>query len=345
MDIIKSESGRISGILEGLTCPGCEGALVPGPAGGECRACGSSIPLRDGRIPDYLRGDWASAEAILGWPREFVERAAALLPALRAGQAVSSEELAELEAQGLATSDQRLTRLGRNLAYHLAEYRRQAEGDFIEGPFLDLMALDQNASVLDVGAGAGQTLRLLGRFALAKRVGLDVDLDGLAFGVRLVELGDEPIRFVRASATALPFPEGRFSHVISRVTLNLVPQGQALREMARVLMRGGILYCRAEGPGGVLRRLAALRNPFRFLMHPGPLYDFAHGAVLALSGRQLTLGTLLPEPGGVVFATARNITRTLEGAGCEIIRIEKKAGPLGFAQSHLILARKHDGRS
>jgi SAM-dependent methyltransferase len=254
---------------------------------------------------------------------------------LRAGQTVSSEDLAELEARGLATSDRRLTRPGRNLAYHLAEYRRQAEGDFIEGPFLDLMALDQNASVLDIGAGAGQTLRLLGPFGPAERVGLDVDLNALAFGARLVELGDEPIRFVRASATALPFPEGRFSHVISRVALNLVHQARALREMARALKRGGILYCRAEGPGAALGRLASARDPYHFLKY---LYPFAHGAVLGLSGRQLTPGTFLPS--GVVFATARNITRILEGARCEIIRIEEKAGLLGFAWNHMILARK-----
>ncbi|MBV8317536.1 MAG: class I SAM-dependent methyltransferase [Planctomycetaceae bacterium] len=194
--------------------------------------------------------------------------------------------------------------------------------------------------MLDVGAGVGQTLRLLGPFGAAERVGLDVDLDALAFGARLIELGDEPIRFVRASATALPFPEGRFSHVISRVTLNLVHQARALREMARVLKRGGILYCRAEGPGAALSRLASARNPYRFLKY---LYPLAHGVVLGLSGRQLALGTSLPS--GMVFATARNPTRTLEGAGCEIIRIEKKAGLLGFAWNHWILARKHDGRS
>src|SRR5512135_2733378 len=114
----------------------------------------------------------------------------------------------------------------------------------------------------------------------------------------------------------------------------------ALREMARVLKRGGILYCRAEGPGAALSRLVSSRNPYRFLIN---LHPFAHGVVLGLSGRQLTPGTFLPS--GMVFATARNITRTLEGARCEIIRIEKKAGLLGFAWNHVILARKHDGRS
>ncbi len=57
------------------------------------------------------------------------------------------------------------------------------------------------------------------------------------------------IEFRQLDAESLPFPNGRFDAVISGMTLGLVPnQGQAIKEMVRVLRRDGKLGVSTQGP-------------------------------------------------------------------------------------------------
>jgi SAM-dependent methyltransferase len=96
------------------------------------------------------------------------------------------------------------------------------------------------ALVLDVAGGTGQTGRRLARDG-ATAVIADVTEAMLAAGMAATrEEGRDGVVFVRADATALPFPDGQFDVVVSRFALHHMtdPDG-AVAEMARV--------CRPEG--------------------------------------------------------------------------------------------------
>src|SRR5262249_11269111 len=155
----------------GLVCPGCRGPINWRPGGGACVGCGRKVAVLGGRIPDFLGGECRSAEQILGWPGVTLPRIAAGV-----GPPPPPDLAAELEALGLADREGRLTRLGGKLAYHLAESRRQSEDDRTAG-LLDRVGLGPGARVLDVGCGAGQTLRLVGPRLPGERVGVDTDAE------------------------------------------------------------------------------------------------------------------------------------------------------------------------
>ncbi|MGL4554100.1 MAG: class I SAM-dependent methyltransferase, partial [Gemmataceae bacterium] len=82
-----------------------------------------------------------------------------------------------------------------------------------------------------------------------RHVGLDVDLLALLAGASAWPAGRPAPAWARASVLDLPFADGRFSHVVSGVTLSEVPIRAALREVARVTRPGGQLLMTAEGPG------------------------------------------------------------------------------------------------
>lgn len=318
--------------LGGLRCPDCRTPLWLGPEGC-CPRCGRAAALRGERLPDFLGGDVAEAEAILAWPSEFVKSLGPRLLNIISGATPDEATLAELRHWGLADGSGP-TNLGRHLAYHLREYDRQEADDRIPAA-LNRAGLGPGARVLDVGGGAGQTLRLLERWGPAERVALDIDATSLAMGLRMAEARGQSLGFVRASAHALPFPKGRFTHIICRVGLNYMHQGRALHEMARVLSPGGVLYGRVEGPGFDLRllgRTSGLRDRASLTL------ELAAGLVLAATGRQ-------PTPGrrrgiGRAFATLGHVCRTLARAGCDIVCAEETGRHRGLPLAIEFLARR-----
>jgi 2-polyprenyl-3-methyl-5-hydroxy-6-metoxy-1,4-benzoquinol methylase len=108
------------------------------------------------------------------------------------------------------------------------------------------------ARILDVGCGTGWSSRLLARH------GFDVvgtDLNCAAFGG-----AEERCSFVTSSVLELPFPDASFDVVAAYQTLEHVPDPrQALREMLRVVRRGGFVV--VVGPN-LLSPLLGLRAMF-----------------------------------------------------------------------------------
>jgi SAM-dependent methyltransferase len=304
-----------------------------------------------------LAGDDPVANAILGWPEGFVRHAGPWLLDIASGRSVTAEAVAELQTQQLVESNgpgraergetkswrwdhgsSRLTALGSNLAYHCAEFSLQSSkgggGDSLER-FLRVSAVGDGAAVLDVGCGAGQTLRLLEPYRPAERIGLDIDREALAFGCRLAESNGEAIQFVRASAYQIPFRDQRFTHVICRVALNYVHQRRALSEMVRVLKPGGYLYCSVEGPGFDLHFLKQARTAAQLLSR---LRDLSYGLAFALTGAQPAPGSRLT--GGRVWGTRRRINLILPRVGGEVLHTEVTSRYLGLPMAFDFVARR-----
>jgi len=227
-----------------------------------------------------------------------------------------------------------LTALGDNVCYHLGEYRVQERPEqFVHPRFLE--TLNANSKVLDIGCGAGQSLRRLDSFGPPERVGVDIDLDALALSRCFQERESQDIHLVRGSGCALPFPNKQFTHVFCRVALALMQQRRTLAEMVRVLQPGGYLYCHVEGPGFGLARVFHRGSVKQFLCR---LRDFFLGANLLVTGWQPMPGSRFG--GGMVFGTGRRVAQNLRRTGCEVLHSEVSYRYLGLAYGYKVLARR-----
>ncbi len=95
--------------------------------------------------------------------------------------------------------------------------------------------------VLDLACGTG----LVARHALA-RVGVGGRVTGVDINPPMLEAArtvvEAPIELVEASAEALPFEDGTFTHVLSQQGFQFFPDPvKAVREVRRVLRPGGML--------------------------------------------------------------------------------------------------------
>lgn len=112
---------------------------------------------------------------------------------------------------------------------------------------LDLQPEDE---LLDVGCGAGM---LLGDHATAQRFVAGIDASPIQVELARERLAERiaagTAQIVLGDATALPWPDGRFSAVASVNCLKFLPDpDQALREMHRVLRPGGRMVHLTDPP-------------------------------------------------------------------------------------------------
>ncbi len=271
----------------------------------------------DGRcvspIRDFIGANSRHAMEILGWSDSFVDLTAAVLPNIAAGASVESNFMSEIQAKGLIGSNRKLTKFGAKLAY-IAEYDTQADPlqacDLVED-----LALGNDSRILDMGCGAGQTLSRLKRFGLGECVGIDHDIESLAWGFRMrPRLGKNTVVFICATGEAMPFAENRFTHVLSRVALNYMHQARAIKEAVRVLEPGGILPFRVMNMGYYLKLLCKAPNMRRMAAN---LYKLGWGCVAALTGFQF-----LPQrkwAAKEIFAPFFKMRKLLHKAGCDVV--------------------------
>ncbi len=180
---------------------------------------------------------------------------------------------------------------------------------------------------LDVGAGTGQlALRLAERGLLAgsaRYTGVDLSPGMIAAATAslatppLAEIASR-VTFGVADAEALPFPDGRFSVVVSNSVLHwlhdpLAGRGpeDAVAELARVV-----------GPGGwVAVSVAATGTARRF--------QRAYHAVLeALRSEGVPLGAVRPDPIGCL--TLHQLVDALRGAGLDVVRADALYEPVRY---------------
>jgi ubiquinone/menaquinone biosynthesis C-methylase UbiE len=138
---------------------------------------------------------------------------------------------------------------------------------------LDAAQVAPRERVLDVGCGTGALA-----IAAARRVGQHGTVVGMDASPEMIDFArakalraSAPVRFVRAPAHALPFPETQFDVVLCALALHHVPEParpQVIAELRRVLAPGGrvliVEYGRSIGLRAWLRPLTllhALRAP------------------------------------------------------------------------------------
>ncbi len=149
------------------------------------------------------------------------------------------------------------------------------------------------ADVLEIGPGPGLATDLLRR-SVRNLTALEIDAR-LAAALRS-RLANTNVEVVLGDATEMPFPDGRFSAVVSFTMLHHVPslelQDRVFREVSRVLK-----------PGGVFVGSDSLQSLLMRMIHLGD--------------------TLVP-------VDPANVGARLEAAGLQVLEVEKKSGAFRF---------------
>jgi SAM-dependent methyltransferase len=117
-----------------------------------------------------------------------------------------------------------------------------------------LEGLDPGEDVLELGSGLGLTTDVL-RERTARLTAVELD-PRLAASLQ-ERMKNTNVEVVETDATAMPFPDGSFSAVLSFTMLHHVPsatlQDQLLAEAGRVLRPGGVFAGTDTAPGVLLR--------------------------------------------------------------------------------------------
>jgi len=165
--------------------------------------------------------------------------------------------------------------------------------------------LPKHRRILDVGCGMGQSFLAARLPSDVEAYGVDCDLEAIDAGRRLAPRN---IKLVCAGGENLPFEDEYFDLVFSRVALPYMDINEALREISRVLKRGGDLWL-ALHPASMLfsraKRSAQAGNLkdivyCSYVLLNGVLFD-RFGIQISFLGSQETFQTL----GGIVRAMKR----------------------------------------
>jgi ubiquinone/menaquinone biosynthesis C-methylase UbiE len=201
------------------------------------------------------------------------------------------------------------------IAYHLRELEIAADPESPHYAMPGILAGDQ--AILDIGCGIGQTLVAIGAQPGRRLVGLDVGLKCLNYGRQ--RFGH--ITFVNGTAERLPFADGCFDLVISRVSLPYTNIPVALAEIERVLKGDGrawfTLHSFSKAVGHLiqaLRKCAPKDAIYRS-------YVIGNGLGFHLLGRQFRF---FPKRKYESFQTMSGMARAMRKAGFADIRVGRE---------------------
>ena len=126
-------------------------------------------------------------------------------------------------------------------------------------PLLDAAGVAAGTQVLDVGTGPGYAAdRASERGAIVSGVDIAEEM------VALARRRHGGIRFLRADAEDLPFPERSFDALVGNLAINHLPRPErAMREFARVVRPGGRIALSAWDVPERTRFLGILRDALR----------------------------------------------------------------------------------
>jgi len=141
---------------------------------------------------------------------------------------------------------------GANPAENYERFFVPAIGEPLAMDLLQRAAIQAGERVLDVACGTGVVARLAAESAGSEGIVVGIDINP---GMLAVAAGsaspDASIDWREASAEALSLPDDAFDVVLCQMGLQFVPDRlAALREMRRVLVRGGRMLMNLPGPAG-----------------------------------------------------------------------------------------------
>jgi SAM-dependent methyltransferase len=205
------------------------------------------------------------------------------------------------------------------IAYHLSELATARDP---ESPYHAMPGFGPDTkAVLDIGCGIGQTLVASG-LQNAFLVGLDTDAEALAYGHRQFS----HIYFVNGSAESLPFDDGAFDCVVSRVSLPYTNLTKSLSEVSRVLADNGTVWLTLHGVDyalkGFFRALRSLRAKALLFR----TYVIVNGIVFHIGGRLFWLLDAKRMKRYESFQTIGSMTRALKRNGFADVEVRRQ-GP------------------
>ena len=119
------------------------------------------------------------------------------------------------------------------------DFLRQAQSEVVA-----MLDIQENLHFLDVGCGAGQAVGDVARLARDKGLFYGVDLSS-----KMIEKaqenyrGEDHVRFLQANVESIPLDDDFFDIIICTNSFHHYPSpDKALREMSRLLKKGGKLY-------------------------------------------------------------------------------------------------------
>ena len=308
------QSAPVSENLGWFCCPDCRSDLALSGTLARCVTCGRTANCLATNLLSFLQCDPTMAQGILNWPSQFVQRLSTGTWSAETGEIPSPDFREQLLLHGVIRSDGALTSLGSDVQYHVSEFKWQAGRKGLDG-MLELGAIGPRVRVLDVGCGAAQTLLQMEPDRPVDLVGVDTSLNSLAMGCQFAQFQNVPVTLAMATSYALPFRQGSFDLVLTRVALNYMHQRRALSEMVRVLRPGGFIFCRVERIWHDLSLIVRWRSTRGLVCRSR---DLCYGVINSLTGWQTVPGSLLR--GGRAFATAGQLVRILKSLGCRVVR-------------------------
>lgn len=200
-------------------------------------------------------------------------------------------------------------------AYHLNELRI-AQDASAPGHLLPHIPATCKA-VLDIGCGAGQTLIASALPPGVTAWGVDPDARALALGRGLTDR----VNFASASGEYLPFADGTFDMVFSRVALPYMNIPAALAEISRVLRPGGHLWLSLHPPAFAFRTMSQAIRAGSLRGTVFPVYTLVNAVSLRVANRQLLwpFGRRRYES----VQTASGMKHALERARFKDVRIQR----------------------
>jgi SAM-dependent methyltransferase len=307
--------------LASLVCPKCRGTLSPVDRQLTCSSCQASGTVAADNAVDFIGGLTPLVEQMARWSDEQTRTIESASAGLFEKKPVSADEAGVLRQAELLNADGKLNELGRMVGYDSAELVWQSRYDPLESLF-DASTLAQDATVLDIGGGSGQTLRRL--FPGRRGAVLDIVPVHIAFGSRIWRLHKLPIIGICGSAEHLPCADASVDFVICRGVIMYTDHQTAVNEVFRVLKKGCHAFFRVESFWWDLNVMRQTRNPVTIAFG---LRSLLVGKVLGATGVQPRLGR------GWVFGPRAYVTpsrfrKMVHAAGGDVLRYESSTrGP------------------